>query len=48
VLRAVSNQYLALGMLNGLAIVALAIIFDRISQSFGKRMQKHLESAHGV
>jgi glycine betaine/proline transport system permease protein len=48
VLRAVSNQYLALGMLNGLAIVALAIIFDRISQSFGKRMQKHLESEHGV
>jgi|TARA_B110000879_G_scaffold176939_1_gene231187 glycine betaine/proline transport system permease protein len=48
VLRAVSNQYLALGMLNGLAIVALAIIFDRISQSFGKRMQKHLESSHGV
>ena len=48
VLRAVSNQYLALGMLNGLAIVALAIIFDRISQSFGKRLQKHLESEHGV
>ena len=48
VLRAVSNQYLALGLLNGLAIVALAIIFDRISQSFGKRLQKHLESAHGV
>ena len=48
VLRAVSNQYLALGLLNGLAIVALAIIFDRISQSFGKRLQKHLESDHGV
>ena len=48
VLRAVSNQYLALGMLNGLAIVALAIIFDRISQSFGKRLQKHLENTHGV
>lgn len=48
VLRAISNQYLALGMLNGLAIVALAIIFDRISQSFGKRLQRHRESAHGV
>jgi len=48
VLRAISNQYLALGMLNGLAIVALAIIFDRISQSFGKRLQKHRESVHGV
>ena len=28
VLRAISNQYLALGLMNGLAIVALAIIFD--------------------
>ncbi len=43
VLRAVSNQYLALGFMNGLAIVALAIIFDRISQNYGKRLQKHLE-----
>ena len=41
VLRAVSNQYLALGMLNGLAIVALAIIFDRVTQKFGLRMQKY-------
>ncbi|MGY9000136.1 MAG: ABC transporter permease [Rhodospirillales bacterium] len=41
VLRAVSNQYLALGMMNGLAIVTLAIIFDRISQHFGKRLQKY-------
>ena len=46
VLRAVSNQYLALGFLNGLAIVALAIIFDRISQNYGKRLQKHLEGGH--
>jgi glycine betaine/proline transport system permease protein len=41
VLRAVSNQYLALGIMNGLAIVALAIIFDRVSQHFGRRLQKH-------
>jgi len=41
VLRAISNQYLALGLMNGLAIVALAIIFDRVSQNFGKRLQKH-------
>jgi glycine betaine/proline transport system permease protein len=41
VLRAVSNQYLALGMMNGLAIVTLAIIFDRISQHFRKRLQKY-------
>lgn len=46
VLRAVSNQYLALGFLNGLAIVGLAIIFDRISQNYGKRLQKHLEGGH--
>lgn len=41
VLRAVSNQYLSLGMMNGLAIVALAIIFDRVSQKFGQRLQSH-------
>ncbi|MEE2955942.1 MAG: proline/glycine betaine ABC transporter permease [Pseudomonadota bacterium] len=43
VLRAISNQYLALGLMNGLAIVALAIIFDRISQKFGARLQKYRE-----
>ncbi|MCS5605825.1 MAG: proline/glycine betaine ABC transporter permease [Alphaproteobacteria bacterium] len=48
VLRAISNQYLALGLMNGLAIVALAIIFDRISQKFGWRLQKHREGGHGV
>ena len=41
VLRAVSNQYLALGLMNGLAIVVLAIIFDRVTQKFGLRMQEH-------
>jgi len=41
ILRSISNQYLALGLMNGLAIVALAIIFDRISQHYGRRMQKH-------
>ncbi|MDE1063352.1 MAG: proline/glycine betaine ABC transporter permease, partial [Pseudomonadales bacterium] len=48
VLRAVSNQYLALGMMNGLAIVALAVIFDRVSQEYGKRLQKHRQGGHGV
>ncbi|MCG7493070.1 proline/glycine betaine ABC transporter permease [Thalassobius sp. Cn5-15] len=47
VLRAISNQYLALGLMNGLAIVALAIIFDRISQSYGKRLQAHRGQGHG-
>ena len=41
ILRAVLNQYLALGLFNGLAIVALAIIFDRAAQEYGKRIQKH-------
>ena len=41
VLRAISNQYLALGLMNGLAIVVLAIIFDRVTQRIGKRMQKY-------
>jgi len=48
VLRAVSNQYLALGLMNGLAIVALAVIFDRVSQAYGKRLQKHRQGGHGV
>ena len=41
VLKAITNQYFTMGLLNGLAIVALAIIFDRVSQSFGKRLQQH-------
>ena len=41
ILRSISNQYLALGLMNGLAIVALAIMFDRVSQKYGQRMQKH-------
>ena len=48
VLRAISNQYLALGVMNGMAIVVLAILFDRVSQSFGKRLQAHRESGHNV
>ena len=41
VLQAIQNQYLALGLMNGLAIVALAIIFDRALQSYGRRLQKN-------
>jgi glycine betaine/proline transport system permease protein len=43
VLQAVTNQYFALGLFNGSAVVILAIIFDRITQSFGFRLQKHRE-----
>lgn len=45
VLQAVANQYLALGLMNGLAIVALAIIFDRVSQAYGRRLQAHRQGA---
>ena len=41
VLKAIANQYFTMGLLNGLAIVALAIIFDSVSQSYGKRLQQH-------
>jgi len=47
VLKAVNNQYLTLGLMNGSAIVAIAIVFDRVSQKFGKRLQKHSETIHG-
>lgn len=47
VLKAISNQYFTLGMFNGLAIVGIAIIFDRVSQAYGKRLQKHREVVHG-
>lgn len=47
VLRAISNQYFTLGVFNGFAIVGIAIIFDRVSQAFGKRLQKHSEVLHG-
>lgn len=42
VLKSITNQYFTLGLFNGLAIVALAIIFDRVSQTYAKRSQKHL------
>ncbi len=41
VLQAVTNQYFALGLFNGLAVVGLAIVFDRVSQSYGKRLQQN-------
>ncbi|MDV7339974.1 proline/glycine betaine ABC transporter permease [Terasakiella sp. A23] len=46
VLKSITNQYFTMGLLNGLAIVVLAIIFDRVSQAYAKRTQKHLESGH--
>ncbi len=47
VLNAINNQYLTAGMLSGLSIVSIAIIFDRATQAYGKRLQKHSEVVHG-
>lgn len=47
VLKSIANQYFTLGLMNGLAIVGIAVIFDRVSQAYGKRLQKHLEIVHG-
>jgi len=47
VLKAITNQYFTLGIFNGLAIVGLAIIIDRVTQAYGKRLQRHLEVQHG-
>lgn len=46
VLKAISNQYFTLGLFNGLAIVGIAILFDRISQAWGHRLQKHRGGGH--
>ncbi len=46
VLQAIANQYFTQGIFNGFAIVGIAIIFDRISQAYGKRLQKHRGAAH--
>lgn len=47
VLKAITNQYFTMGLLNGMSIVGIAIVFDRASQAYGKRLQKHLEVQHG-
>jgi len=48
VLKSITNQYFTMGLLNGLAIVVLAIVFDRVTQAYAKRTQKHLgENSHG-
>ncbi len=41
VLQAVTNQYFALGLFNGAAVVGLAIVIDRITQSYGRRIQTY-------
>ena len=46
VLKSINNQYFTMGLFNGLAIVAIAIMFDRISQAYAKRSQKNLGGMH--
>lgn len=46
VLKSITNQYFTLGLLNGFAIVALAILIDRASQAYAKRTQEHLGGRH--
>jgi len=46
VLKSITNQYFTMGLLNGLAIVVLAIVFDRVSQAYAKRTQKYLQGHH--
>ena len=46
VLKAITNQYFSMGLFNGLAIVAIAIIFDRVSQAYGVRIQRHSQVGH--
>jgi glycine betaine/proline transport system permease protein len=46
VLQAIANQYFTQGIFNGFAIVGIAIIFDRISQAYGHRLQKHRGARH--
>ena len=44
VLQAINNQFFTMGFLNGFALVAIAIAFDRASQAYGKRLQRHAEA----
>lgn len=46
VLQAIANQYFTQGIFSGFAIVGIAIIFDRTSQAYGNRLQKHRGASH--
>ncbi|MER9946257.1 proline/glycine betaine ABC transporter permease [Mesorhizobium sp. M0092] len=46
VLQAIANQYFTQGIFNGFAIVGIAIIFDRTTQAYGRRLQRRRGTAH--
>ena len=46
VLQGIQRLEISRGLLAGLAIVFLAVIFDRIAQAYGKRVQQHLHLGH--
>ncbi len=41
-LQGIQRLEISRGLLAGIAIVFLAIIFDRMAQAYGRRMQHHL------
>jgi len=41
-LQGIGRLEVSRGLLAGLGIVVLAIIFDRITQAFGKRLQQRI------
>ena len=43
VLEAVTNQHLAKGLFNGLAVVAFAVMFDRVTRQTILQSQKHVQ-----
>ena len=46
VLQGIQRLEISRGLLAGSAIVFLAVIFDRIAQAYGRRMQQHLHLEH--
>lgn len=46
VLQAITSQRLFMGLSAGLAIVIIAIIIDRATQAYGKRLQEYREKGH--
>ncbi len=42
VLQGIQRLEVSRGLMSGIAIVFLAVVFDRIAQAFGRRAQKHL------